>query len=133
MFEKILVVCVGNICRSPTGERLLQQHLPNKHIESAGIGTEKSGLTGKAADKTANELALLHGIDLSGHQAKQLTPTLCQNYDPRPAYKKNKVDNKEYATHLFDLNIKFKVESDSSRHNLEINRNFIHVTSIEHF
>ncbi|WP_027697958.1 phosphotyrosine protein phosphatase [Vibrio litoralis] len=81
MFEKILVVCVGNICRSPTGERLLQQHLPNKHIESAGIGTEKSGLTGKAADKTANELALLHGIDLSGHQAKQLTPTLCQNYD----------------------------------------------------
>ena len=26
-------------------------------------------------------MALLHGIDLSGHQAKQLTPTLCQNYD----------------------------------------------------
>ncbi|MCV6022320.1 protein tyrosine phosphatase, partial [Escherichia coli] len=24
MFSNILVVCVGNICRSPTGERLLQ-------------------------------------------------------------------------------------------------------------
>ncbi|POB68666.1 phosphotyrosine protein phosphatase, partial [Vibrio vulnificus] len=25
MFNKILVVCVGNICRSPTGERVLQK------------------------------------------------------------------------------------------------------------
>ncbi|WP_417884261.1 tRNA (N6-threonylcarbamoyladenosine(37)-N6)-methyltransferase TrmO [Vibrio rumoiensis] len=53
--------------------------------------------------------------------------------DPRPAYKKNKADDKEYATHLFDLNVKFKVESDTSSHNPEINRNFIHVTSIERF
>ncbi len=29
--------------------------------------------------------------------------------DPRPAYKKNQVDNKEYAVNLFDLNVKFKV------------------------
>jgi len=37
MFDSILVVCVGNICRSPTGERLLKQHLPDKEIASAGI------------------------------------------------------------------------------------------------
>ncbi len=29
--------------------------------------------------------------------------------DPRPAYKKNQSDNKEYAVNLFDLNVKFKV------------------------
>ncbi|WP_444518321.1 arsenate reductase/protein-tyrosine-phosphatase family protein, partial [Serratia marcescens] len=34
MFDSILVVCVGNICRSPTGERLLKQHLPDKEIAS---------------------------------------------------------------------------------------------------
>jgi protein-tyrosine phosphatase len=28
MYQKILIVCVGNICRSPTGERLLQKKLP---------------------------------------------------------------------------------------------------------
>ncbi|MGB2147778.1 MAG: low molecular weight phosphotyrosine protein phosphatase, partial [Vibrio toranzoniae] len=44
MFDKILVVCVGNICRSPTGERVLQQLLPNKNIASAGIAAEKSRL-----------------------------------------------------------------------------------------
>ena len=38
MFNSILVVCVGNICRSPTGERLLQQLLPEKEITSAGVG-----------------------------------------------------------------------------------------------
>ncbi len=41
MFNKILVVCVGNICRSPTGERVLQKLLPNKEVASAGIAAEK--------------------------------------------------------------------------------------------
>lgn len=81
MFEKVLVVCVGNICRSPTGERLLQKHLPNKHIASAGIGTEKSGLTGKPAEKNAVQIAESHGVSLVGHQAQQLTRKLCQDYD----------------------------------------------------
>lgn len=42
--------------------------------------------------------------------------------DPRPAYKKNKPDDKEYAVNLFDLNVKFTVEG-----------NFITVTTIECF
>ncbi len=33
--------------------------------------------------------------------------------DPRPAYKKSKIDSKEYAVNLFDLNIKFVVEPTS--------------------
>ncbi|MEZ8107012.1 tRNA (N6-threonylcarbamoyladenosine(37)-N6)-methyltransferase TrmO [Vibrio clamense] len=42
--------------------------------------------------------------------------------DPRPAYKKNKLDEKEYAVNLFDLNVKFTVGPL-----------FITVTHIEHF
>lgn len=53
--------------------------------------------------------------------------------DPRPAYKKNKADDKEYAVHLFDLNVKFKVISDDSPKIDEFNRNFIEVTSIQRF
>ncbi|WP_300174205.1 tRNA (N6-threonylcarbamoyladenosine(37)-N6)-methyltransferase TrmO [uncultured Aliivibrio sp.] len=33
--------------------------------------------------------------------------------DPRPAYKKGKADTKEYAVNLFDLNVKFTVDSNS--------------------
>lgn len=81
MFSNILVVCVGNICRSPTGERLLQSLLPNKKVASAGIAVEKSHLTGKPADNMASTVALEHDISLEGHSAQQLTPELCAKYD----------------------------------------------------
>ncbi|WP_253073284.1 hypothetical protein [Vibrio stylophorae] len=42
MFNKIIVVCVANICRSPIGARLLQQRLPHKLIASAGIAARKA-------------------------------------------------------------------------------------------
>ncbi|STW05923.1 Protein tyrosine phosphatase [Klebsiella grimontii] len=32
MFDSILVVCTGNICRSPIGERFLRRALPNKKL-----------------------------------------------------------------------------------------------------
>ncbi|TRN21557.1 arsenate reductase/protein-tyrosine-phosphatase family protein [Vibrio furnissii] len=81
MFNNILVVCVGNICRSPSGERVLQTLLPNKHIASAGIGAEKSRLVGKPADEMATQVAAEHGVDLSNHHAQQLTSVLCGQYD----------------------------------------------------
>ncbi|MFM2624901.1 arsenate reductase/protein-tyrosine-phosphatase family protein [Vibrio owensii] len=81
MFSNILVVCVGNICRSPTGERVLQQLLPNKTVSSAGIAVEKSRLTGKSADETAKLVASEKGSSLENHQAQQLTAQLCAKQD----------------------------------------------------
>ena len=77
MFNSILVVCVGNICRSPTGERLLQQLLPEKEITSAGVGA----LVGHPMDDLAAEIAIQHGLDPSGHVARQLTPEICNQAD----------------------------------------------------
>ncbi|GIU02698.1 low molecular weight protein-tyrosine-phosphatase [Shewanella sp. KT0246] len=81
MFEKILVVCVGNICRSPTGEAALKKLLPTKIIASAGIASEKSGLVGKPADQMASSVALKAGLDITGHQSQQLTRELAQQFD----------------------------------------------------
>lgn len=77
MFNKILVVCVGNICRSPTGEHLLKQRLPQHTIASAGIGA----LVGHPADAQASQVAQQHGLDLSPHVAQQLTAELATQYD----------------------------------------------------
>ncbi|SGY94205.1 arsenate reductase/protein-tyrosine-phosphatase family protein [Moritella viscosa] len=77
MFNNILVVCVGNICRSPSGEYLLKSLLSNKNIASAGVGA----LVGKPADKLACQVAEEHGITLSGHQGRQLTSALCREFD----------------------------------------------------
>ncbi|MEG1696932.1 MAG: low molecular weight protein-tyrosine-phosphatase [Acinetobacter sp.] len=64
----ILVVCIGNICRSPMAEYLLKRDYPHLSIESAGI----SGLTGHPADEKA-QLCMQHlNIDMSAHIAKKL-------------------------------------------------------------
>lgn len=77
-FQNILVVCVGNICRSPTGERLLQGYLKhNQHVSSAGVGA----LVGSPADAQAEAVAAQHGVSLAGHCARQLTAELCDTND----------------------------------------------------
>ena len=74
MFDSILIVCVGNICRSPIGERLLKELLPHKDISSAGI----SALVGNSADAKAINVANAHGLSLNGHVARQLTTEMCR-------------------------------------------------------
>ena len=66
--QNILVVCVGNICRSPMAEYLLKQQHPLLHIESAGI----SGLIGHSADAKAQLCMQQLSIDMTGHIAKKL-------------------------------------------------------------
>lgn len=77
MFNKILVVCVGNICRSPTGEYLLKQRLPKHNIASAGVGA----LIDHPADAQATAVAQQHGLDLSPHSSRQLTAEIAAQYD----------------------------------------------------
>ena len=77
MFNSILVVCTGNICRSPIGERYLQKLLPNKRIESAGA----SALIDHEADNSAIKVAAEHGISLAGHKGRQYTSSLGRQYD----------------------------------------------------
>ena len=77
MYDSILVVCVGNICRSPVGERLLRKALPDKKVDSAGL----AAVVGHAADETAARVAAEHGIDVEGHVAQQLTGELGRQYD----------------------------------------------------
>ncbi|CAM8065930.1 protein-tyrosine-phosphatase [Klebsiella michiganensis] len=77
MFDTILVVCTGNICRSPIGERFLRQALPNKKIDSAGT----SALVEHSADDSAVRIAEKHGISLEGHKGQQFTSKLARQYD----------------------------------------------------
>ena len=77
MFNKILVVCVGNICRSPTAERLLRHYSPQLTVTSAGLGA----LVGKGADASAVSAAGAHQLSLDGHIARQITRRMCQEHD----------------------------------------------------
>lgn len=77
MFDSILIVCTGNICRSPIGERFLRRELPHKKIDSAGTGA----LIDHAADESAIKISAKYGLSLEGHKGRQFTPALGRQYD----------------------------------------------------
>lgn len=76
-FENILVVCVGNICRSPMAEALLKQRYPHKNIDSAGVGA----LVGHSADPAALEIMSKQEVDITNHVAKQIDENLAKKAD----------------------------------------------------
>jgi protein-tyrosine phosphatase len=81
MFNRILMVCAGNICRSPMAEALLTHRLSVRglpgQVESAGIRAPE----GARADRLARLLMAERGLDLEGHRARQLTPELLGDFD----------------------------------------------------
>lgn len=77
MIKSILVVCVGNVCRSPLGERLLKARLPGVTISSAGLGA----LVGEPADADALAVAEENGVSLDGHVARQFDSALASSHD----------------------------------------------------
>lgn len=67
--KNILVVCTGNICRSPTGEYLLKKELGEGfNVMSAGLGA----LVDHPAHEISQKIAMQHGIDMSAHHARQI-------------------------------------------------------------
>lgn len=77
LFRSVLIVCVGNICRSPMGEAVLRARVPGLRVSSAGI----AALAGRPADPLAVAAMADRGIDLSGHRARQLTAQMVEESD----------------------------------------------------
>lgn len=69
---QLLVVCTGNICRSPVGAALLAQAFPDLEVVSAGTRAD----VGAPADPTTAAVAAGLGLDLSAHRGTQLTSEL---------------------------------------------------------
>ncbi len=69
---KILMVCLGNICRSPLAEGILKSKLPEDKftIDSAGTGAYHVGNT---PDARSIAVAKKYGIDISNQRARQFT------------------------------------------------------------
>ncbi|WP_028079951.1 low molecular weight protein-tyrosine-phosphatase [Solimonas soli] len=79
MFNRIIVVCTGNICRSPIAEGLLKERLKDRRVDICSAGT--GALVGWPADPLAVEVAADHGLDISAHRAQQATLPLLSAMD----------------------------------------------------
>lgn len=79
---KVLMVCLGNICRSPLAEGILQHKADQERLEievdSAGTG---GWHTGESPDPRSISKALEYGIDISRQRAVKFTAAHFEEFD----------------------------------------------------
>ncbi|MFT4564672.1 MAG: protein-tyrosine phosphatase [Gammaproteobacteria bacterium] len=73
IINRVIVLCTGNICRSPMAAAVLQDALSQAQVpvavSSAGLGA----LGGQKADPIAIKLMAERGLDINPHTGKQFT------------------------------------------------------------
>ncbi|WP_127105138.1 low molecular weight protein-tyrosine-phosphatase [Pararhodobacter zhoushanensis] len=79
--ESVLVVCVGNICRSPLGERLLQAELDKRGAQISVTSAGLHAVVGHPADTETFAVAAKRGVSLDGHQARRFTNDMGRDHD----------------------------------------------------
>lgn len=79
---KILMVCLGNICRSPLAHGIMQSLITAAKldwtVDSAGTG---GWHIGEAPDRRAIAVARRYGVDISSQRAQQFQPHHLDEYD----------------------------------------------------
>lgn len=76
---KILMVCLGNICRSPLAEGIMKAKLPADFVvDSAGTSGFHSG---DAPDPRSIAVAQKYGIDISNQRSRQISVQDFEEFD----------------------------------------------------
>lgn len=78
--KKILMVCLGNICRSPLAEGILQSKLSSKNflVDSAGTAGYH---VGELPDKRSIEVAKKYEVDITGQRSRKFIKTDFDKFD----------------------------------------------------
>ena len=77
---RILMVCLGNICRSPLAHGIMQSKLPENHFYVDSAGTAAYHI-GNAPDKRSIAVAKKHGLDISSQSARQFKVSDFDTFD----------------------------------------------------
>ncbi|MEE9327302.1 MAG: low molecular weight protein-tyrosine-phosphatase [Cocleimonas sp.] len=88
MFQNVMFVCVGNICRSPMAEALLRKQRPQLNVFSSGVGAP----VGRPADPISIELMTEQNIELSSHRSQQISSELISDSDLILAMEQKHID-----------------------------------------
>jgi len=84
MMTKVLFVCLGNICRSPTAHGVFLKVLSDNgliaKVEVDSAGTHAHHI-GEAPDPRSQKVALGRGVDLSELRARKVKPSDYGHYD----------------------------------------------------
>ena len=90
MFKQILIVCIGNICRSPSAVNLLREAIADSNIEISSAGL--AALGNSPIEPTARLVLEEHGHQPMEHNARQLTPEYISESDLILVMEKHHID-----------------------------------------
>lgn len=77
MFKNIVMICTGNICRSPYAEVALDARAPHLNASSARFS---AAAVDQGADETAIEVSRISGLSLDAHPPRYLkTPIMASS------------------------------------------------------
>ena len=77
---KILMVCLGNICRSPLAEGILKSKLSPEHFVVDSAGTSNYHI-GQFPDSRSIQIAKRHAIDIRNQRSRQFKLSDFNTYD----------------------------------------------------
>ena len=117
---KILMVCLGNICRSPLAEGILKNKAHNLNLTVDSAGTANYHI-GKNPDIRSIEIAKKHGIDIKNQIARQFIKNDFKNFDVIYA-----MDKQNY----YDIIQQASSESDKKKVKLILNEININIDSV---
>src|SRR5580658_7291477 len=121
---RILFVCLGNICRSPTAEAVFRavvaRDAPELEITIDSAGTAGYHI-GSAPDRRAQEAARRRGYDMSRIRARSIEPRDFEQFDLILAMDRNNLSNLQHqATDIAQRRVRLFMEFASDAGTLEV-------------
>ncbi|PKH51482.1 protein-tyrosine-phosphatase [Tenacibaculum sp. Bg11-29] len=92
MMKKILMVCLGNICRSPLAEGILQSKLSADSFEIDSAGTAGYHV-GELPDKRSIAVAREYGVDITNQRSRKFVKSDFKDFDLIFAMDESNYDN----------------------------------------
>jgi len=79
---RVLFVCTGNTCRSPLAEAVARREIEAREWTAIEVGSAGvAAVEGAPASEGSRRAAARHGIDLSTHRSRSLSPALAEAAD----------------------------------------------------
>ncbi len=111
---KVLMVCLGNICRSPLAEGILKSKVDTTKVQGDSAGTTGYH-AGNPPDPRSIATALQHGIDISAQRSRKLLAKDLEEFDHIFVMDRSNLADTQALAHTSEQRNKISLLLDSNQ------------------